>query len=118
MMYIPNDDTKNVLNTQLNEPTNQNLIKVPKVIKPTNKKTLGTSVTNSSMSPSSLNIFPFEPPPPSTPANTKNLGGRGHLSKYSSTLCNLEIIMGGCRIRGGGQYKEIIIFKVLRTTEH
>ncbi len=36
------------LDTQLNEPTNQNSIKVPKVVKPTNKKilleTLGTSV--------------------------------------------------------------------------
>ena len=50
-MYIPNDDTQNypicrlklvveTLDTQLNEPTNQNTIKVPKVVKPTNKKTL------------------------------------------------------------------------------
>ena len=51
-MYIPNDDTQNYflyvdfnsgwlkcLDTQLNQPTNQNSIKVPKV-KPTNKKTL------------------------------------------------------------------------------
>ena len=28
------------LNTQLNKPTNQNLIKVPKVVKPTNKNML------------------------------------------------------------------------------
>ena len=28
------------LDTQLNKPTNQNLIRVPKVVKPTNKKTL------------------------------------------------------------------------------
>ena len=28
------------LDTQLNEPNNQNSIKVPKVVKPTNKKTL------------------------------------------------------------------------------
>ena len=50
-MYIPNYDTKittsvdynkllKCLNTQLNEPTNKNSIKVPKVIKPTNNKTL------------------------------------------------------------------------------
>ena len=49
-MYIPNDDTHNypffrlqlvveMSNTQLNETTNQNLIKVPNVIKP-KKKTL------------------------------------------------------------------------------
>ena len=54
-MYIPNDDTENYpsvdyncllkhLKTQLNEPTNQNSIKVHKVVKPTNKKTLGTNV--------------------------------------------------------------------------
>ena len=28
------------LDTQLKKPTNQNLLKVPKVVKPTNKKTL------------------------------------------------------------------------------
>ena len=28
------------LDTQINEPTNENLIKVPKVVKPTNKKIL------------------------------------------------------------------------------
>ena len=50
-IYIPNDDTQNypfcrlpkldeTQDTQLNEPTNQNLIKVPKVDKSTNKKTL------------------------------------------------------------------------------
>ena len=38
----------------LNEQTNQNSIKVPKVAKTTNKKTLGTSVINSQMSPPSL----------------------------------------------------------------
>ena len=48
-MYIPNDDTQNYTfcrlklvvehqNTQLNKPTNHNLIKVPKVAGPTNKK--------------------------------------------------------------------------------
>ena len=47
-MYIPNEDTKNSpsgdynkwlkrLYTQPNEPTNQNTIKVPKVVKQTNK---------------------------------------------------------------------------------
>ena len=48
LMYIPNDDTQNcpfcklqiVVETQLIEPTNQNLIKVPQVFKSTNKKTL------------------------------------------------------------------------------
>ena len=52
MMYIPIDHTQNYpfcrllqlvvetfgLDTQLNEPTNQNSIKVPKVDKPKNKK--------------------------------------------------------------------------------
>ena len=40
-------------NTQLNKPTNQNSVKVPKVVRPTNKKryckTLGTIVINSSL---------------------------------------------------------------------
>ena len=52
LIYILNNDTKNItivynnqlfrhLDTQLNEPTNlKNLIKAPKVGKPTNKKTL------------------------------------------------------------------------------
>ena len=35
----------------MNEPTYQKSIKVPKVDQPTNKKTLGTSVINSSMFP-------------------------------------------------------------------
>ena len=44
-MYIPNDDTQNNpfwrrLDTQLNKPTNQNLLKVPEVVKPTNNKML------------------------------------------------------------------------------
>ena len=49
-MYIHNDDTQDYpvfklnqlkrLNTQPNKPTNQNLIKFPKVIKQTNEKTL------------------------------------------------------------------------------
>ena len=43
LMYIPYDDTQNYnewltrVDTQLNKPTNQNLIIVSKVIKPTNK---------------------------------------------------------------------------------
>ena len=51
-MYNPNDDTQKYpfcrlqlmvepLDTQLNEPTNQNSIKVPQLVKTTNKKTLG-----------------------------------------------------------------------------
>ena len=53
-MHIPNDDTRNhpfcrlqlvvktfgPMDIQLDKPTNQNPIKVPKVVKPTNKKTL------------------------------------------------------------------------------
>ena len=45
-MYILNDDSQNYsfcrlhLNTQLNEPTYQNSIEVPKVVKSTFKKTL------------------------------------------------------------------------------
>ena len=37
------------LATQLNEPANQNTIKVPQVVKPTKKKTLGTSGIKSPM---------------------------------------------------------------------
>ena len=47
LMYIPSNDTQNYPFCRLqlvvetfNEPTNQNSIKVPKVIKLTNKKTL------------------------------------------------------------------------------
>ena len=48
LMYIPNDETENYplqlvvqyLDTFFNEKTNQNSIKIPKVVKPTNKKTL------------------------------------------------------------------------------
>ena len=43
-------------NNQLKEPTNQNLTKVPKVVKQLYSKTLGTSVINSSMSPPSLDL--------------------------------------------------------------
>ena len=46
------------LYTQFNKPTNQKSLKVPKVVNPTNKKTLlksfGTSVINSPLSPLSL----------------------------------------------------------------
>ena len=57
LIYISNDVTQGRYNqwlkrleTQLNKPTNQDSIKVIKVVKPTNKKnhkTVGTSVTNS-----------------------------------------------------------------------
>ena len=72
LMYIPNEDIQNTLSvdydqclkpldTQLNEPTNQNLIKVPKVVQPTNKKTflmtLGTSVINIPMYTPSMNYY-------------------------------------------------------------
>ena len=47
LMYIPNDATQNYLthivkrlDAKLNEQTNQNSIRVPKVVKPNNKKTL------------------------------------------------------------------------------
>ena len=51
LIWIPNDDTQNyhlsglqleveTLDTQLNEPTNQNSIKVSNVVKPANKKVL------------------------------------------------------------------------------
>ena len=42
--------------TQLNKPTYQNSISVPKFVEPSNKKTLETGVINSPMSPPSLNI--------------------------------------------------------------
>ncbi len=62
-MYIPNDDTNIItsvglwlkrLDNEINEPKNQNSKKLPKVVKPTNNKTFGTSVINIPMSPSSL----------------------------------------------------------------
>ena len=51
LMYIPNDDTQIIpsvdyklwlkhLDTQFNDSTNQNSLKVPKVVEATNKKTL------------------------------------------------------------------------------
>ena len=51
LLYIHNDDTQRypfcrlqlvceTFDTQLNKPTNQNSIKVPKVLEPTNKKML------------------------------------------------------------------------------
>ena len=69
LMYVPNDDKQIApfvyynqwlkrLDTQLNEPNNQNSIKFPKVVETTNKKTcynpLRTSAINSPMSPTSL----------------------------------------------------------------
>ena len=50
LMYSPND-------IALNESNNQNLLKVHKVVKPTNEKTLGTSVIYSPMSPTSLFFY-------------------------------------------------------------
>ncbi len=70
-MYILHNYTQNYplyklqlvvesLETQVNEPAKQILIKAPKVVNSTNKKTLslnlGTSVINSPMSPPSLSI--------------------------------------------------------------
>ena len=65
LMYIPNNDTKNYPFCRLKSVvdmfeyssyrTNQSkFIIVPKVIKAINKKTLGTSVINSPLSPLSL----------------------------------------------------------------
>ena len=63
LMDIPSDDKQNysfcrlqlvvklVVDTQLNEPTNQKSTKVSKVVKPTHKKTLRTSIINCRMSP-------------------------------------------------------------------
>ena len=48
------------LDTQLNDPNNQNSLKVLKVVKPMNKKTLlkilGTSLVNSLLSPLSIPV--------------------------------------------------------------
>ena len=53
------------LHNQLNEPTNQNTLKVPIVVEPTNKKcyykTLMTSVINSQMSPPSQDNYAKSP---------------------------------------------------------
>ncbi len=66
LMYIPNDDTQIIPFLDYNywlkhldtESTNQNSLKVPNVVTPTNKKTilktLGTRVINSPLSPPSL----------------------------------------------------------------
>ena len=44
LIYIPNDDIQNYhfyrLQLVVNEPTNQNSLKVPKVVESTNKETL------------------------------------------------------------------------------
>ena len=70
LIDIPIDDTQNypsaqlvfeTLDTQLFKPTNQNSLRVPKVVKPTNKKkhyhkTMRTSVINSPLSPPSLDF--------------------------------------------------------------
>ena len=49
LMYIPKDETQNSVDynkwlkhlyTELNKPTNENVMKVPKIFKQTNKKTL------------------------------------------------------------------------------
>ena len=66
LMYIPNDDIENYPFCRLQswfktfQPTNQNSMKVPKVVKPINKKkgyykTLGAVVINSLMSTPCLN---------------------------------------------------------------
>ena len=73
-MYIPNDDTQNSpfcrlqlvvknLDTQIDESTDKNLLKFPKVAEPMKKeirnryyKTLGTSVIKSPLSPPSLKV--------------------------------------------------------------
>ena len=41
---------------QLNKPTNQNSVKIPKVVKPTNNKAFGTNAINSPLSHLSLSI--------------------------------------------------------------
>ena len=51
--YIPNDDKQNyhACRLKFNEPPNQNLVTLPKELKPTNNKTLGTSSLNCSPRP-------------------------------------------------------------------
>ena len=69
LMYIPNDDTQSfpfcklqlfieTFGHSLNESTNQNSLKVPKVVKPTNQKTLlKTLETSVICSPLSLTFL-------------------------------------------------------------
>ena len=71
LVYIPNNDSQNysfcnlqlvveTLDTQFKETTNQNFIKVPKVVKQRYYNSIRTSVINSPMSPPSLrgrNVF-------------------------------------------------------------
>ena len=65
IVYILNYETQNctycrlqlvveMFGSQLNKQINQNAMKVPKVVKPTNKKPLGTRVIKSPLSPPSL----------------------------------------------------------------
>ena len=50
------------LDFEIRNLTYQNSIKVPNVVEPTNKKTLGTSVINSPISPPSLKVVPVQLP--------------------------------------------------------
>ena len=70
LMYILNDNTQNYpfrklnfrlkrMDTKFYKQTNQNSLNFPKFVKPTNKKTLGTCVISSPLSPLSLWVFIF-----------------------------------------------------------
>ena len=65
LVYIPNNDIQiypfcrlqlvvEIMDTQLNEPTNNNPITIPQVVKLMNMKTLRTGVIKIQMSPPSL----------------------------------------------------------------
>ena len=62
-LYVDYSKWLKCLDTNFNKPTNQSSMKVLKVVKPKNKKmfykTLGTSVLNSSMYPTSLKLNSF-----------------------------------------------------------
>ena len=89
-MYLHNDDAQNnpfcllqlLVETQLKEPTNQNAIKVSKVVRPTNKKsyykTSGTSVINSAISPPFLVRY--------TMKDDRSLGSRNFQTCFVSPL--------------------------------
>ena len=44
------------INTQLNKPTNQNLVKIPRVVKPTNKKKFGNQSNKQPIVPPALSV--------------------------------------------------------------
>ena len=111
------------LDTELIDPTNQNLIKVPKCYKANKFENFGNYCNKQPFVPYLPEYFPFSlilPPPPLLLQTRKTWVG-GVICQnihQASVIWKLSWGVVECWRGGGGQYKEIIIFKVLRTTEH